>query len=317
MKILCGTDLLPKSDSALERAGILADRLSAQLILVHAFTHAEPYSRLEEELKHAGQQLRLRATPPRWHHRIAPEFQVRTGSPVQVLVEAARDLEPELIVLGSHRRRFTPNALAGTIAERVVKQVDCPVLVVRRMPWRAYRRVLLIVDCADAKEVVAAAGRLMLDPTAVSAAASAHDSLCETAVLETEPEPAVAVANTSASGASELALIQESSITSDAAREIERSSPDLLILGAGRRGWFRRMFQVEAVNRVLAIRGSDVLLVPRSRDCMAPRRRRGDRPGRRWRALREGPSPGISHPQPFEPSQASSRLSVASCGDAG
>jgi universal stress protein E len=35
MKILCATDLLSKSDSAIDRAGMLVDQLEADLLLLH------------------------------------------------------------------------------------------------------------------------------------------------------------------------------------------------------------------------------------------------------------------------------------------
>ena len=35
MKILCATDLLPKSESAIDRAGMLSDLLNADLSLLH------------------------------------------------------------------------------------------------------------------------------------------------------------------------------------------------------------------------------------------------------------------------------------------
>ena len=158
MKILCGTDLLPKSSSALERAGMLAERLAAQLVLVHAVAAAEPHDQLDEARRQAGRQLRLSAVPPRRHRAVAPAFEVRAGSPVQVLIDTARELEPDLIVLGSHRRRFASDVLIGTIAERVLRHVDCPLLVVRRMPLHAYRRVLVVLNGEGANDIVAVTG---------------------------------------------------------------------------------------------------------------------------------------------------------------
>lgn len=250
MKILCGTDLLPKSDSALERAGMLAEQLAAQCVLVHAVPRAEPHDRLEEDLRHAASRLRQRVRSSRWRHRVEPALEVRSGSPVPVLVDTARELKPQLIVLGSNRRRFASDALAGTIAERVVRQVDCPVLVVRRMPWRAYSRVLLVLDCADSNEIVAAADRLGAGET------------------------------------SQLALMDERAMTSESMRhEIGRLNPDLLVVGAGRRGWVRRMVLGDAARRLLAMRRSDVLLVPPRRQCMAPDRKADDGDSGRWPTL--------------------------------
>ena len=35
MRILCATDLLPKSEAAIARAGLMSDRLGADLTLLH------------------------------------------------------------------------------------------------------------------------------------------------------------------------------------------------------------------------------------------------------------------------------------------
>lgn len=298
-KILCGTDLLPKSDSALERAGMLAERLAAQCVLVHAVPRAEPHVAREEELRQAASRLRQRVISSPWHHRVDLAFEVRRGGPVPVLVDTARELEPQLIVLGSNRRRFASDALAGTIAERVAKQVDCPVLVVRRMPWRAYSRVLLVLDGRDSNEIVAAAGRLVLDGEAGAGVARPHASFCASLIPAAEHSLADAIERPQAldrplgsamelgaAETSQLALVDERAVTSESMRhEIGRLNPDLLVVGVGRRGWVRRMVLGDAARRLLAMRSSDALLVPRRRQCIAPRRRAHDGGSGRWSRL--------------------------------
>lgn len=255
MRVVCGTDLLPKSDSALERAGMLAERLGATLSLIHAVPDAESDYLVEQEMERAGRHLKRRATPPRWRHGPTPTVEVRAGSPARVLIEAARELDPALVVLGANRRRFARDTVAGTTAERILKRVDCPVLIVRRMPWRAYRSVLLVLDCAGPEEVVHAAGKLMLHEGAGAAVSHSHDPFC------------------SAPSHGDIEQLPPMH------RDVKRLKPDLLVVGAGRRGWLRRTLLGDVVNRVLAMRGSDVLIVPRRRACAAPRRNRPERHG--------------------------------------
>ena len=40
MKILCATDLTLKSDAAVDRAGVLASQLDAELVLLHVVAHS-------------------------------------------------------------------------------------------------------------------------------------------------------------------------------------------------------------------------------------------------------------------------------------
>ncbi|HVT61101.1 MAG TPA: universal stress protein [Thermoanaerobaculia bacterium] len=64
---------------------------------------------------------------PRW--RVAP--MLRTGhSPAAEILRLADDLEPDLLVLGTHGRRGLRRLLVGSVAERVLRHSTCSVLVV-------------------------------------------------------------------------------------------------------------------------------------------------------------------------------------------
>jgi len=65
MYILCATDLLAKSESAIDRAEILADHLDADLSLLHVVTPPESPRMLAEDLQHASLGME-------WRSRIAP-----------------------------------------------------------------------------------------------------------------------------------------------------------------------------------------------------------------------------------------------------
>jgi nucleotide-binding universal stress UspA family protein len=56
---------------------------------------------------------------------------VQIGSPVTEIVKAAKDWPADLIVIGSHGRGGIRRALLGSVAEGVMRQAPCPVLVVR------------------------------------------------------------------------------------------------------------------------------------------------------------------------------------------
>src|SRR5512146_3182167 len=102
MKILCATNLLPNSESAPERAAILARNKEAHLVLIHVLAEAEPHHLLEEERpwvgtedipersrEHTARNARLRSA-----HRAAPQGVLSPaahgqGSRHEALVEAA------------------------------------------------------------------------------------------------------------------------------------------------------------------------------------------------------------------------------------
>ena len=58
-------------------------------------------------------------------------FEVAFGSPVEEITRYAQDHSTELILLPSHGRTGLTRVMIGSVAERVVRQAHCPVLVLR------------------------------------------------------------------------------------------------------------------------------------------------------------------------------------------
>ncbi|MGE0444411.1 MAG: universal stress protein [Vicinamibacterales bacterium] len=58
------------------------------------------------------------------------EIAVLQGVPALVIVEQARLLDADLIVLGTHGRRGFERFMLGSVAERVLRKASCPVLTV-------------------------------------------------------------------------------------------------------------------------------------------------------------------------------------------
>jgi nucleotide-binding universal stress UspA family protein len=56
---------------------------------------------------------------------------VRYDSPAQEIALLARDLDAQLVIVGTHGRRGLSRVLLGSVAEGVVRLSPCPVLVVR------------------------------------------------------------------------------------------------------------------------------------------------------------------------------------------
>jgi CBS domain-containing protein len=59
------------------------------------------------------------------------QVHVRTGDSARAVVEAARELRADLIVMPTHGRHGLPRFFLGSVAERVVREAPCPVLTVR------------------------------------------------------------------------------------------------------------------------------------------------------------------------------------------
>lgn len=163
-KILVGVSGGERSDEALIAALGLAQKLEAELELVHAVdAHAshwpgiararadaaiddarrvagEGVSQRLRNQRHDGAPLALRGTP------IHEFLRVEVGNPAKVMLERARVAAAELIVLGSHRKRGLFDF--GNTARTVLAKAETPVWV--QHGWaREVRRVLVAIDLSD------------------------------------------------------------------------------------------------------------------------------------------------------------------------
>ncbi len=160
--ILVGTDLSPRAQVALTRAAYLAEEQGATLTALHvipgaegdqtfidalrlepaiaAHTRAAIFQAAQAELER--QLAALPATPP-------AHADVQAGSPYVKVIQKARADNADVIVLGAHGEQFARELLFGTTTERVIRNGDRPVLVVKQPPGGAYRKVLVAVDFSD------------------------------------------------------------------------------------------------------------------------------------------------------------------------
>lgn len=163
-RILCATDLLPRSDAALERAAILADSLDASLHVLHVVAPSQSDNAIEHQLERAIASMKARVTAPRWKFSVNPQAEVTVGSPTQRIVKAMQETGAGLVVLGPHRRRGVREALTGSIAEKVLSTRKVPLLIVQQEPRGPYRNIVLALDLSpvSAAAVRAAESLLML-----------------------------------------------------------------------------------------------------------------------------------------------------------
>jgi len=291
MKILCATDLLPRSDAAVERSGALADALKAKLTLLHVVAPIPSETALMEELREAGVQLKERSRAPRWTHGAVPSLVVRTGDPGQVAIETARDLRADLVVIGPHRRRTIRDAFRGSVAGNLVEGRRVPILLVRARPRRPYLNVVLALDLAEpsaqavryaeSSGIVANASRFTVlhayEPPYhdsfhyFGAGVSSIDA--HTAVWRREYRQSIAdtlVAESVIPWRYDVVL-EEGAAASVILRHVKRQAPDLLIMGTRGGGKLHRAFLGSVAREVAYQARCDVLLVPQG----APSKRRG------------------------------------------
>jgi len=139
-KVLFPTDFSEAAEQAFESALYLADVHKAELILLHVvdqlhgMTHYEilaltPMEIVEKLVKHAHDDLQ--ALIDRAKGRVTATETVREGKTWAVICDTAEEENADMIVMASQGRTGLSHALIGSIAEKVVRHANCPVLVVR------------------------------------------------------------------------------------------------------------------------------------------------------------------------------------------
>ena len=137
-RILVPVDFSDCSLDALEYASVVAQQAKASLMLLHVL---EPVSYgLDFTLGHSRTREQVRET---WTKRLEElaaslrvrqvpvESQLRGGLPADSILDSARTLPCDLIVMGTHGRRGISHAFSGSVAEAVLRKALCPVLTVR------------------------------------------------------------------------------------------------------------------------------------------------------------------------------------------
>jgi nucleotide-binding universal stress UspA family protein len=137
-RILVALDDSPHALEVLRNAHELARQFSAQLLLFRAIDPDAPLvPSPSTELLPEEEESMARWDLDALAKSVAPEcfagVKVLIGHPWQAILQAAREEQADLIVIGAHNYNLRERLL-GTTASRVVNHADRPVLVVRRTP---------------------------------------------------------------------------------------------------------------------------------------------------------------------------------------
>lgn len=119
-RILCAVDFSDASREALHVATELARKSQAMLVVLHVAERAAPWT--EAELAAWQQESRRRGVS-----EVAIKLPLGVAWD-QIIGVARADARIDLIVLGAHGR--SRGAVIGTVAERVVRDAPCTVMVV-------------------------------------------------------------------------------------------------------------------------------------------------------------------------------------------
>ncbi len=147
-KILCPTDFSEPAYKGVEAGAELAEKLSARLILAHVVTPpllpvgAHPAAGVAGEGQRTPLLLDERQAQARAEmqelldKRIPDHLESAThilfGRPADEIVRLAEEEDVDLIVIATHGQTGWGRIFFGSVAEKVVRLAECPVLTVKR-----------------------------------------------------------------------------------------------------------------------------------------------------------------------------------------
>ena len=138
-KILIPIDFSTCSRKALQYALPFARQFGAELVLVHVVPPTYYSTDLsytapvfpEEEVRDFSAKRLAALIQAEIGDQIPGSAMVRIGQPAHEIVETARELKTDLIIVSTHGNTGLKHLLLGSVAENVVRHAPCPVLVVR------------------------------------------------------------------------------------------------------------------------------------------------------------------------------------------
>ena len=127
--LVAGTDFSEHAEQALELAIALASAASARLTVVHVCELAVD-DVLDEERLLQGQEALSRVVARRGRHRVQVTGVLRSGKPWEKLDNVAAEVGASLIVISRHGAGRGRSAELGSVADRLVRTANRPVLTV-------------------------------------------------------------------------------------------------------------------------------------------------------------------------------------------
>lgn len=139
--IVVASDFSENSIKALEYALLLARGLGATLFVVHvvhdlqsyigAYITDIPLDELQKNMKDEARTKMENLCLTHLKDFSAYKVRILTGSPALQILQFAKDIHADMIVMGAHGEPKPEHILFGSTVDRVMRMAPCPVTVVR------------------------------------------------------------------------------------------------------------------------------------------------------------------------------------------
>ncbi|HLY71258.1 MAG TPA: universal stress protein [Puia sp.] len=148
-KVLIAIDYDPTAEQVAEKGFLFAKSMDAEVILLHVIADPDYYSLTKynpimgftgyvdigplqldvvENLKKASQLFLDQSKSHLGDENI--QTLVKEGSFAECILETSKELAADIIVLGSHSRRWLENIVMGSVTEKVLHHAATPLLII-------------------------------------------------------------------------------------------------------------------------------------------------------------------------------------------
>ncbi|MEI7695413.1 MAG: universal stress protein [Chlorobium sp.] len=136
--ILCPVDFSDASRKAVQYAKEFASSMGSR---VHLLNVVEPrpmavditmnYIPLEGDLQNAAKEDLQLVLLEFQQAGLKVDSSIEIGNPSDVILDKSRELDVNLVIMGSHGKKGLSRLIMGSVAETVVRKANCPVLIVK------------------------------------------------------------------------------------------------------------------------------------------------------------------------------------------
>ena len=128
-KILCAVDLKDSVNPAVEYAKMLSELSGASISAIYVVSSRSAYENLQVPVEDIAKGMRSIWSRARWDMDV--NGLIYEGRPAEKIVEIAKELGVDMIVMGTHAREGLDRLFFGSVANEVVKSAKCPVMTIR------------------------------------------------------------------------------------------------------------------------------------------------------------------------------------------
>ena len=139
-RILVPVDFRECTVRALQYARAFAREYKAMITLLHVVQPDGSHVRRNvsrerwfDEMREAGETQLRKLTDVLWGDEVATDIVIATGKIFQQIVNEAKEVNADLIIMGSHQANGSSRLFHRSTTERVVRSARCPVLVVHAL----------------------------------------------------------------------------------------------------------------------------------------------------------------------------------------